>query len=107
VHERAAVRTERAEVSRGVCDRQVFRDAGSRLFRRSAFEAVHVTWRARPLAAHPAALKVFDQVRPMNERWPSSVDWPQSLFDPEAHGVFVFTEKSSDLLHGIATVDLN
>jgi hypothetical protein len=91
VHERAAVRAERAEVSRGVSDWQIVHHAGGGLLWRSAFEAVHVAWGARPLAAQDTSFALGCGVlrRFLGE------DWIDRHFAPGGKKGFLTIDESS------------
>jgi hypothetical protein len=107
MHERAAFRTDRANVSCRVGHRQVVHQATIGRPWRSTLEAKQMTGRARPLPPQPALPQKLRKLSSVKKGGPTGIDRLEPLLEPSANRVLVLAEQQRDFLNGVIEVDFD
>ena len=101
-----AVRTARAEVPRGRRNRKVLGDGRHRVLWRPASEAIDLAGAARRAMPAAADVKIRLELGASNENWATPINRLETIPEPISNRVFMASQHSRGLLHGVSPVDL-
>jgi hypothetical protein len=107
IDEGFARRTDPPQTTRGRGSWEIVRHVSSGAHRRPTSYAIDLSRCAPLLASLATILEEARQNRTQNEGRLLMIDGGESLLNPAPNGIFVYVQKTSDLLHRVISMDLD